>query len=293
MVGTDRDRPDRDRDVTAFTIANYNMHCGMDGWGRPYDYVAAITSLDADVIVLEEAWTTDGDGDGGGGGQAAEAARSLGYQIAAHTLGSGRRIRPQAGAPSSWLARPVWQDQNRPLYMDGVRPQSARVQAMARWQEAEPGTLGIAILVRPDYVIEATRVLPMRTLRADRVTRAALVVDLTVGGRPISVGGTHMSHLHMGSHRNWTELRRQLRTSARPDAVLAGDMNTWGPLVKRFMPGWRRAVVGPTWPTWRPHSQIDHILVRGALRPVAGVVFPHSGSDHRPVRAELEIATAA
>ena len=110
----------------------------------------------------------------------------------------------------------------------------------------------------------------MRTLRADRVNRAALVVDVTVAGRPISVAGTHMSHLHMGSHRNWAELRRQLRTEARPDAVLAGDMNTWGPLVSRFMPGWHRAVIGPTWPTWRPHSQIDHILVRGAR--VAGGV---------------------
>ncbi len=60
------------------SIANYNMHCGMDGWGRPYDYVAAIAALDADVIVLEEAWTVAGDPSGG---QAAEAARYLGYQV--------------------------------------------------------------------------------------------------------------------------------------------------------------------------------------------------------------------
>jgi endonuclease/exonuclease/phosphatase family metal-dependent hydrolase len=78
--------------------------------------------------------------------------------------------------------------------------------------------------------------------------------------------------------------------AARPDAVLVGDMNTWGPLVHVFIPGWRRAVVGRTWPTWRPHSQIDHILVRGAaLRTRRGVVLPHAGSDHRPVRAELDV----
>jgi len=294
------------------SIANYNMHCGMDGWGRPYDYLAAIASLDADVIVLEEAWTVAGDD---GGGQAAEAARHLGYQIAAHTLGSGRRIRPQSvpadannTTTASWRPRPIWTDQNKALYMDGVRPVSARAQALPRWQEAEEGSWGIAVLVRPSLPIEATRLLPMRTLRADRVRRAALVVDLTVEGQPISVAGTHMSHLLMGSHRNWADLRRQLGTSssssssalalalalARPDAVLAGDMNTWGPLVKRFMPGWKRAVVGPTWPAWRPHSQIDHILVRGdAVRPVSGVVLPNSGSDHRPVRAELDVGTAS
>ena len=275
---------------TVLSIANYNMHCGMDGWGRPYDYLAAITALDADVIVLEEAWTPAGDDSGG---QSAEAARRLGYQVVAHTLGEGRRISPQAGAPDTWRARDVWTEQNKALYFDGVRPLPAEVRAMARWQEAEQGTLGIAVLVRPELPIEATRVVPMSTLRADRVRRAALVVDVTVDGTPLSVAGTHMSHLHFGSHRNWAELRRQLHTEARPAAVLAGDMNAWGPLVRFFMPGWRRAVIGRTWPAWRPHSQIDHILVRGAVRPVDGRVLPDSGSDHRPVRAELEVGASS
>jgi len=269
------------------SIANYNMHCGMDGWGRPYDFVGAIAALDADVIVLEEVWTTEGDT---GGGQATEAARALGAQVVSHTLGHGRRIRPQPGAPGTWRARPVWVEGNKALYMDGVRPVPEKVRALRRWQEAEPGSMGIAVLVRPDLPIEATRLVHMSVLRADRLHRAALVVDVTVDGTPISVAGTHMSHLLFGSHRNWSELRRKLQAEARPDAVLAGDMNAWGPLVHHlFMPGWRRAVTGPTWPTWRPHSQIDHILVRGALRPVAGAVLPHAGSDHRPIRAELEI----
>ena len=130
----------------------------------------------------------------------------------------------------------------------------------------------------------------LHLLRADRMRRAAIVVDVTVDGRPISVAGIHMSHLLYGSPRHFAELRRRLRTEARPDAVLAGDMNSWGPLVRLFMRGWRRAVIGRSWPTWRPHSQIDHILVRGGgLRVVSGVVFPHSGSDHRPVRAEIEV----
>ena len=104
----------------------------------------------------------------------------------------------------------------------------------------------------------------MSQLRSDVVLRAALVVDVVVDGRLVSVAGTHMSHMHYGSHRNWAELRDLLKTGAAEDAVLLGDMNTWGPLVvSLFMPGWKRAVVGKTWPAWRPHSQIDHILVRG------------------------------
>jgi endonuclease/exonuclease/phosphatase family metal-dependent hydrolase len=268
------------------SIANYNLHCGMDGWGRPYDYLAAIASLDADVIVLEEAWTPAGDESGG---QAAEAAAMLGYQIVAHTLGDGRRIRPQRGAPHTWRARNIWADRNKPLYMDGERGQPAKVQALARWQEAEFGSIGIAVLVRPGLPIEASRVVMLHPLRADRLRRAAIVVDLTVDGRPVSVAGIHMSHLIHGSPRSFAELRHRLRTEARPDAVLAGDMNAWGPLVALFLRGWRRAVKGASWPTWRPHSQIDHILVRGELRPLAGRVLPDAGSDHRPVRAELEV----
>ena len=64
-------------------------------------------------------------------------------------------------------------------------------------------------------------------------------------------------------------------------------MNLWGPPVRALLPGWRLAVTGRTWPSWRPHSQIDHILVRGRLKVGSGTVLPPAGSDHRPVRAEL------
>jgi endonuclease/exonuclease/phosphatase family metal-dependent hydrolase len=267
------------------SVANFNMHCGMDGWGRPFDYIGAMASFDADVIVLEEVWTVSGEETG----QAEAAAAALGYTVFTHELGQGRRIRPQATAKGSWIAQPSFSDAKRALYMDGQRPQPAKVQALARWQEAEPGTWGIAVLVRPELAIEATKVLPLQQLRADVVRRAALVVDLTVAGRPVSVVGTHMPHIPYGSHRTWAELRRILRTEARPDAVLSGDMNTWGPLVRFFLPGWHRAVVGRTWPSWSPHSQIDHIVTRGALRPLSGEVLPDAGSDHRPIRTTLEL----
>jgi endonuclease/exonuclease/phosphatase family metal-dependent hydrolase len=271
--------------ATVLSIANFNMHCGMDGWGRRYDYVAAIAALNADIVVLEETWTADGDADG----QAERVGRDLGYQVVAHSIGEGRRIGPQPDADDRWIAQPSMRDRNRALYMDGVRPVNRGVQSLTRWQEAETGSMGIAVLVRAELPIEANRVLELRLLKADRMRRAAIVVDVTVDDRPISVAGIHMSHLLYGSPRHFAELRRRLRTEARPDAVLAGDMNSWGPPVRFFMRGWRRAVIGRSWPSWRPHSQIDHILVRGAVRPLAGVVFPHSGSDHRPIRAELAI----
>ena len=66
-------------------------------------------------------------------------------------------------------------------------------------------------------------------------------------------------------------------------------MNLWGPPVRAFLREWHRAVKGRTWPSENPHSQIDHILVRGAVRIASGEVLPDAGSDHRPVRAELTL----
>jgi endonuclease/exonuclease/phosphatase (EEP) superfamily protein YafD len=50
-----------------------------------------------------------------------------------------------------------------------------------------------------------------------------------------------------------------------------------------------RTVRGRTWPAGRPHSQIDHILVRPGTEVVEAEVLPAVGSDHRPVRATLRV----
>jgi endonuclease/exonuclease/phosphatase family metal-dependent hydrolase len=113
------------------------------------------------------------------------------------------------------------------------------------------------------------------------------VVDVTAEGVPLSIVGTHMSHLQYGSHRHYGTLNTLLRSHARPNAVLLGDMNLWGPPVRAFLRDWHRAVKGRTWPAWSPHSQIDHILVRGNVQVGVGSVLPDAGSDHLPVRAEL------
>jgi endonuclease/exonuclease/phosphatase (EEP) superfamily protein YafD len=83
-------------------------------------------------------------------------------------------------------------------------------------------------------------------------------------------------------------LRRALPASP-PPLVVAGDFNLWGPPVRMLLPGWRRAVVGRTWPARRPHSQIDHVLVRGDVTAVTGEVLSDVGSDHRPVRVRLRL----
>jgi endonuclease/exonuclease/phosphatase family metal-dependent hydrolase len=56
------------------------------------------------------------------------------------------------------------------------------------------------------------------------------------------------------------------------------------------MRGWHRPVRGRTYPSKSPHSQIDHVLVRGGIDPIAGEVLPETPSDHRPIRARLRLA---
>ncbi len=272
------------------TIANFNMHAGIDGWGRPFDYLAACRSLEADVLVLQEAWRAEAAP--ADQGQAESVAATLGYQMVGCTLAEGYRIAEQPGAPASWMPRPAGADRNKSLYFDCVRPIAAKTLASARFAASERGTWGLAVLVRQGLELERHRILHLPTLRQDRVRRAAVVVDLTAEGIPLSVVGTHMSHLHMGSSRHYRQLQHQLATEARPAAVLSGDMNLWGPPVRYFMRGWHRAVKGASWPTWRPHSQIDHILVRGDIAIVSGEVRPDAGSDHRPVRAVLRLGGA-
>jgi endonuclease/exonuclease/phosphatase family metal-dependent hydrolase len=276
------------------TVANFNMHAGVDGWGRPFDFLSACRQIDADVLVLEETWTGDADRGGGaggvggvgGGGQSEQIAHALGYAVVECILAEGRRSRPDPRATARWLPRLAFARKGHALFFDLHRPLPTAIKNSARYVEGEEGHWGIAVLVRNGITIEDSRILHLPTLSRDKVRRAAIVVDISVDGVALSVVGTHMSHIVYGSHRHYWALQALLRTEARPNAVLLGDMNLWGPPVRAYMRGWHRAVRGRTWPSWNPHSQIDHILVRGAIG-ASGEVLADAGSDHLPVRATL------
>jgi endonuclease/exonuclease/phosphatase family metal-dependent hydrolase len=270
------------------TVANFNVHAGVDGWGRPFDLVSVCRDLDTDVLALEESWTS-AEGGPDQVGQAEQVAAALGYEVVTCALAEGRRARPDPGATEKWMPPQGLRSGRNALFFDSERPYPDQVSSLPRYIKAEQGSWGIAVLTRRGMTVDGTRILHLPRLARDRVRRAAIVVDLTVDGHPLSVVGTHMSHLQFGSHRHYAALKQRLGTEARPDAVLLGDMNLWGPPVRIFLPKWHRAVKGKTWPAGNPHSQIDHILVRGELEIISGAVCPDGGSDHRPVRAELAL----
>jgi len=276
-VHPDRTQPPRSG---VFSVASFNAHAGVDGWGRPFDVVGACRLIDADVLVLEENWAP-----ADGPSLAARVGAALGYEVREHALAGGRLAGPHPAADGRWMRPLDWRGRSHAIFLDSERPFGAGVRGSARFSAAQAGEWGVAVLSRLP-VLDAG-VIELGRLPRDRARRAALCVRVGLP-TPVTVVGTHMSHLTYGAPRQFRSLGHALRERVGDGpAILAGDMNLWGPPVRALLPGWRRAVRGRTWPAWRPHSQVDHVLVRGPLQVLEAGVLGAVGSDHRPLRATL------
>ena len=40
-------------------VATFNLHAGVDGWGRPTRVLDVVKELDADMLILPELWRAD------------------------------------------------------------------------------------------------------------------------------------------------------------------------------------------------------------------------------------------
>ncbi|MBO0715447.1 MAG: endonuclease/exonuclease/phosphatase family protein [Acidimicrobiales bacterium] len=291
------------------TVASFNTRWGRDLRGRPLDVAAVVRRLDADVVALQEMWRPDGEES-----PATSIGSLLGYRVFELPLARGFLVAsasPRPLPPGTRRPAPGYLDPAGRSGTDGGRDESivegdvTMVPGSGRRlrrghsrlllgrplpvNEAPPqrGAWGLAILTRLPVRREAQ--VDLGQLRLDRARRGALVLEMDLEGRPFIMVGTHLSHLTHGSLLQLRGLRRSLPGTDQA-AALAGDMNLWGPVVGLFLPGWRRAVLGRTWPAHRPHSQIDHVFVTPMVSVLTGEVLGDVGSDHRPVRAELRLA---
>jgi endonuclease/exonuclease/phosphatase family metal-dependent hydrolase len=170
------------------------------------------------------------------------------------------------------------------LTVSGFRP---------RYEKPGEGRLEIAICSR--FPVRSRRELPIGRVGGDPYgARSALSCTIDIEGTDVDVVAVHTSSLlwKLGPVRHLRALRPLLPTRDRV-AIVAGDCNLWGPGVVAILPDWRRAVLGRTYPAHRPHSQIDHVLVREGIEVVSGEVLAETPSDHRPVRARLRLTPAA
>jgi endonuclease/exonuclease/phosphatase family metal-dependent hydrolase len=118
--------------------------------------------------------------------------------------------------------------------------------------------------------------------------RVAVVADVQAPGGPVTVVCTHLSFIPWW---NLVQLRRLLAAVAGADPlVLMGDLNALPPRVRRVT-GMTALATALTYPAHEPHEQLDHILVRGALRPASAAVADEMPvSDHRPLVVVVEPA---
>jgi endonuclease/exonuclease/phosphatase family metal-dependent hydrolase len=237
-------------------LTSFNAHAGLrarrNGFCEPYDLDAVLHGFDADVIVVQESWTPDG-------GTAAVRRFADAIDAQVFELHFGRaRLEPWPHVPRDG---------------EGI------------------GDVGLAIVSRIPAEVQGR--LAVGTVPGDPTPeRGGLHVVLDVGGTKVDLVGVHLSsRLPYGPPTQLRRLAPQLPNGGRP-AIVAGDCNFWGPGVAAFLPGWTRTVRGRTWPARRPHSQIDHILVRtgDGFEVVDHEVLPEVGSDHRPVWARLRLA---
>lgn len=258
--------------MAVVSLSSFNVHAGVDGLGRPYDAVGACLDLDADVLVLAENWTPD-DGPG------------LVDELCRHGYEARRGVAVRGWIyPPADAAEPGWGPLLRRRPGVGMRVQWPGRPARPSGDAAH-GQLGLVVLSRLPVLGHAE--IDLGQLPGD-VPRNAVVVEVGPPDAPLRVVGVHMSHLRSGSPVQFARLRWALGEARR--TVVLGDMNLWGPPLALLLPGWRRAVRGRTWPSWRPTFQIDHVLSSPDLRVADRQVGAHHGSDHRPIRVEIEVS---
>ncbi len=277
---------------TELVVASFNVHSGVDGWGRRFDVVAACARCDADVLVLQESWTADG-----GKGMAQTIADELGYE--AHELANadGRLSGPHPHPGPRWKPpsrrfdgpRVVLPDRTACGGKDAREHDEPYFPDNRRWPHgtgSERGTWSVAVLSRlPVESTEHDRAPPVASRHRHPRCDYVWTWRRRAGPSPLS-GLTCPTYREVPLFRSGAPAKLH---SIEVPAVLAGDMNLWGPPLVAQLPGWHRAVKGRTWPAWRPHSQPDHILVRPPIPWSIRKSSKRLGSDHRPVRARLAI----
>lgn len=121
---------------------------------------------------------------------------------------------------------------------------------------------------------------------------------------PVAVFAAHLASVRIG-HSGFTAgqrdqtiraLAKEIRGEKLHRVLLMGDLNGTvsdrglGPITGRLrsVQGAAGSGFGFSWPSGVPMARIDHVLTRG-LTPVNSWVQPDTGSDHRPVEADLKV----
>jgi endonuclease/exonuclease/phosphatase family metal-dependent hydrolase len=262
-------------------VATFNLHAGVDGYGRETNAVEHAISLGADVLICPELWRGD---DGGDLYRELTSRQSMEGLFV--PLARAERVSSGSGG-RSWQPRLAHFTGERGLFFDEHRPLTLAQRRRRRGERLEPGTWGLGLMTR--LPVDELRVESLGRLPRERVTRAVIVATLRAADRPFHVVAVHGAHLSHGSYRQYARIRAIVASlDAAAPVILGGDFNSWRPLLRVLLPGWRSLVRARTWPARTPHSQIDHLFARGPWRSLGGGASD-GGSDHRALYADVEL----
>ena len=238
-----------------FTVAAFNAHWGVGRFGQfngvRYDVARVVRGFDADLVVVPEAWRDES------GNGLFDALRDDGYHVeTVEVMRMDVRHRSRKG-------------------------ELGKVPRVGVWE--------LAVCSR--FPVLERRLIPLGIVPADAAgLRNALALTVAIDGVPVEMIGLHVSSKvwRLAPVRHLLTLRRGIVDDSGPQ-ILAGDFNLWGPATGAVLRGWSRPVRGRTYPSRRPHSQIDHVLVRGGIQVLGGEVLAETPSDHRPIRTRLRL----
>lgn len=263
-------------------VATFNLHAGVDGWGRPTKVLDHVVSLNADVLILPELWRSDA-----GVNFYEELKGRLGMDGTFVPLASGQRVTSGSGG-RRWQPLLAHLSGERGLFFDEHRTlsRSQRVRR-ATSEGVEHGEWGLGLLTR--FTIVDIRVESLGRLPREKVQRALIIARLRHEGREFYVLAIHGAHLSHGSYRQYRRVSALVEAlDSTVPILIGGDFNSWRPLLRVLLPGWRSLVNARTWPARTPHSQIDHLLVRGPWESLGGFASD-GGSDHRALVVDVRL----
>ena len=260
---------------------------GVDGWGRPFDVVAACRVLDADVLVIQESWHARRRRPRA---RRPAVADRLGYRWWPRSDGPRPPVRPSSRPhpPAGPAGGSLGAGLRSASMIERWRIKRARRARCGR--PFRTGQLGGGRAVA-GAAVDTTTVIPLGKLRR-RLRPSGWSSAATSSSRAgtLAVFGTHMSHITHGSPLPSTGGSAGCSRQPTNAAVLAGDMNLWGPPVTSYLPGLAAGpATGRTWPAHRPHSQLDHVLV---TPPVVRARGPRSARTRDPTTVPVVVTLA-
>ena len=248
------------------------------------ELAAAIAELDADVIGLQE--------------------------VDVHQPRSGRVHQPDVVAQTigaQWW-RFVPTVVGTPGGVGGFKPADDSVRAASAEGLGVGERYGIALISKLPVIAWHVQVfasapmsLPLlvqsggraRFARVRDEPRAAIAVTLAGRDGPITVATAHLSFVPGYNITQLMRLKAWLAELPRP-LVLMGDFNLPGTIPSRVT-RWPSVAQQPTYPSYNPRIQFDHILVDGAANPVLAAARQRTAaislpvSDHCALRTDIDL----